>query len=104
MTTTRPAVPSDVEPDLVELEPDLGRDDLGAGDDGEVLQERLAAVTEERRLDRDGLEGLADRVHDQRGQRLAVDVLGDDDERLAGLRDLLQHRQQVGDEPRSSAW
>ena len=87
----------DVQPDLVELEPDLGGDDLGAGDDREVLQERLAAVAEERRLDRDGGEGLADRVDDQRGQRLAVDVLGDDDQRLAGLDDLLQQRQQVGD-------
>ena len=92
-----PGAAEHVQPGLVELEPDLGRDDLRAGDDREVLQERLAAVTEERRLDRDGGERLADRVHDQRRQRLAVDVLGDDDQRLAGLDDLLQQRQQVGD-------
>src|SRR5439155_11971157 len=70
---------------LVELEADLGRDDLAAGDDREVLQERLAAVAEERRLDRDGRKRLADGVDDQRGERLTVDVLGDDDQRLAGL-------------------
>jgi len=32
----------------------------------EVVEERLATVTEERRLDRDGLQGLADRVDHQR--------------------------------------
>src|SRR5207249_7852321 len=49
-----------VEPGLVELEADLGRDDLRAGDDREVLEERLAPVAEERRLDRDRDERLAD--------------------------------------------
>ena len=38
----------DLEADLVELEPDLGGDDLGAGEDREVLQDRLAAVAERR--------------------------------------------------------
>src|SRR3712207_7407138 len=36
-----------------------------------------------------------DLVHDERGQGLAVGVLRDDDERLAGLDDLLQQRQDV---------
>jgi hypothetical protein len=67
------------------------------GDGGEVLQERLAAVTEVRCLDRDGVDGLAHRVDHQRGQGLALDVLGDDHDRLALLDDLLQQRQQVRD-------
>ena len=75
-----------VEVDLVELEADLLGDDLAAGEDGDVLQHRLAAVAEAGRLDRDGVERAADLVDDQGRQRLAVDVLGDDQQRLAGLR------------------
>ncbi len=37
----------------------------------------------------------ADLVDDQGGEGLALDVLGDDHERLARLHDLLEHRQQV---------
>ena len=86
-----------VEVDLVELEADLLGDDLAAGEGRDVLQHRLAAVAEAGRLDRDDVERAADLVDDQGRQRLAVDVLGDDQQRLAGLDDLLQHRQDVGD-------
>jgi hypothetical protein len=41
------------------------------------------------------VERAAELVDDERGERLALDVLGDDQERLAGLRDLLERRQQV---------
>ena len=41
------------------------------------------------------LERAADLVDDEGGEGLALDVLGDDHERLAGLHDLLEHRQQV---------
>ena len=85
-----------VEADLAQQQPDVGVDDLAAGHDREVVEERLAAVTEERRLDRDGLERLADRVDHQRRKRFALNVFGDDQQRLAGLGDLLQQRQQVG--------
>ena len=86
-----------VEADLVELEPDLGGDDLATGEGGDVLQHRLAAVTEGRGLDGDGVERAADLVDDQGRQGLALDVLGEDEQRLAGLDDLLQQREQVGD-------
>ena len=76
---------------------DLFADDLATGEDRDVLQHRLAAITEARRLDGNGLEGAADLVDDQRGQRLALDVLGDDQQRLAGLDDLLQQGQQILD-------
>jgi hypothetical protein len=62
---------------------------------GDVGQHGLATVAEARSLDGDGLEGATDLVDDQRGQGLAVDVLSDDHERLAGLDDLLQDGQQV---------
>ena len=82
----------------LQLEADLLGDHLAAGQDRDVLQHGLAAVTEARGLDGDGLEGAADLVDDQRGQRLAVDVLGQDQQRLARLHDLLQQRQQVLDD------
>jgi hypothetical protein len=86
-----------LEADLVELEPDLGCHDLTTGEGRDVLHHRLAPVTERRGLDRDRVEGAADLVHDQGRERLAVDVLGEDEQRLAGGDDLLQQRQQVGD-------
>ena len=67
-----------VERDVLELEADLLGDDLATGEDRHVLQHRLAALAEARGLDGDGLERAADLVDDERGQRLALDVLGDD--------------------------
>jgi hypothetical protein len=82
---------------VLELEADLLGDDLAAGEDGDVLQHGLAAVAEAGGLDGDRLEGAADLVDDEGGEGLALDVLGDDQQRLAGLHDLLEHRQQVLD-------
>ena len=55
----------------------------------------LAAVAETGRLDGDRAERAADLVDDQGGERFALDVLGDDRKRLAGLHHLLQQRQQI---------
>ena len=82
---------------VLELEAELLGDDLAAGEDRDVLEHPLAAVAEARRLDRDGLEGAAQLVDDDRRERLALEVLGDDQQRLAGLDDLLEHRQDVLD-------
>src|SRR3954470_4003972 len=70
-----------VEGGVLQLEADVLADDLATGQDRDVLQHGLAAVTEARSLDGDGLEDTADLVDDQGGQSLALDVLGDDDER-----------------------
>ncbi len=70
-----------VDGDAVEFAADLLGDDLAAGEDGDVAQHLLAAVAEARRLDREDVEGAAQLVDDQGGEGLAVDVLGDDDER-----------------------
>src|SRR5690606_17454632 len=48
-------------------------------------------------LDGGGLQDATDVVHDQGGQGFALDVLGHDQQRAAGLGDLFQHRQQVAD-------
>ncbi len=50
---------------------------------GDVAEHGLAAIAEARRLDRADLKDAAQLVDDQRGQRLALDVLGDDEQRPA---------------------
>jgi len=77
---------------VFELEAEFLGDDGAAGQDRDVFEHRLAPIAEARRLDGDGLQDAADVVDDQRGERLAVDVLGDDQQRLAGLRNLLEQR------------
>ncbi len=49
----------------------------------------LTAIAEARSLDGAGLEGAADVVQNQGRQSLAVNVLSDDQQRLAGLHDQL---------------
>src|SRR5699024_10859265 len=84
-----------VQGDGGQLPPELLVDDGGAGDDGQVIHERLAAVTEVRGLHAHDLQGLADGVDHQHLQGLALDVFGDDQYFLAGLGDLLQDWQEV---------
>ena len=52
----------------------------------------LAAVAEPGRLDGHGAQRAAHAVDDQRRERLGLDVLGDDQERAAALRDVLEQR------------
>ena len=82
---------------VLELEAHLRGDDLAAGEDRDVLQHPLAAVAEARGLHGDAGERAAQLVDDQRRQRLALDVLGDDQQRLARLDRLLEDRQEVAD-------
>ena len=82
---------------VLELEAHLLGDDLAGGEDGDVLEHSLAAVTEAWRLDGDGLESAAQLVDDDGGERLALDVLGHDEQRPAGLDDLLQDGQEILD-------
>src|SRR6185437_6870920 len=64
-----------VERDALELDAELLADQLALGEDGDVLEHRLAAIAEAGRLDRRDLEAAAQLVDDERGQRLALDVL-----------------------------
>jgi hypothetical protein len=84
-----------VERGVLQLEAHVLADDLAAGQDGDVGQHGLAALAEPGGLDRHRAEGAADLVDHQRGQGLALDVLGDDHERLRRLHDLLEHREHV---------
>ena len=65
--------------DALELDAELLGDHLAAGEDRDVLEHRLAAVAEAGSLHRDALERAANLVDDQRRERLALDVLGDDE-------------------------
>ena len=67
-------------------------DDGGAGEDGDVLQHGLAAVAEARGLDGADLDDAANGVDHQGGQGLTLDVLGDEQQGLAGLGHALEHR------------
>ena len=81
--------------DVLELDAEVLGDGLATGEGRDVLEHGLAAVAEARRLHGAGRQRAAQLVDDQRGQRLTLDVLGDDEERLAGARDLLEQRQHV---------
>src|SRR5690606_25062236 len=73
---------------VLELEAD-GLGDHGAtGEGGDVAEHGLAALTEPGGLDGNRVEGATDLVDHERGQSFAFDVLGDDQQRLAGLHDL----------------
>ena len=77
---------------------------LAAGQDGDVVEHGLAAVAVAGRLDGGDLEDAAQLVDDQGGQGFALDVLGDDQQRLVGLGDLLQQRDQLGGCEIFSSW
>src|SRR5262249_45466444 len=79
----------------VELAADLFRDDLAAGQDGDVFKHGLAPIAEAWRLDGEHVQGAAQFVDYQRGQRLTVDILSHDHQVLADLKEPLQRRQDV---------
>ena len=76
---TRLALPSICSGDVLELDAEVLGDHRAAGQDRDVFEHRLAAIAEARRLDRRDLEAAAQLVDDQGRQRLALDVLGDDE-------------------------
>ena len=80
---------------IFEFQSGLFRDDLTAGQDGDVLQHGLAAVAESRCLNSRHFERAADLVHHEGGQCFAVDVLCDDQQRASTLSGLLQAWEQV---------
>ena len=79
---------------VLELDAEFFGDHLAGGEDGDVLEHGLAAIAEARRLDGGDLQAAAQLVDDERGERLALDVLGDDEQRLAGLHHGFEDRQQ----------
>ena len=81
--------------EALELDPELLGEDLPAREDRDVLQHGLAPVAVAGGLHGHALERAADLVHDERGERLALDVLGDEEDGLPGARHLLEDRQEI---------
>src|SRR6218665_1653512 len=79
----------------VQLDAQVLGDHLAARQGGDVLEHGLAAVAEARGLHGRHVEHAADLVHHERGQGLALDVLGDDEQGLARAGDLLEDGEQV---------
>src|SRR5579859_320693 len=83
-----------VQGDVLELDAEVFADQLTAGQDGDVFQHRLTAITKARRLDGCNAQAATQLVDHQGRQRFAFDVFSDDQERTARLNDRFQHRQQ----------
>ena len=81
--------------DVLELDPEVLGDGAATREDRDVFEHRLAAITEARGLHGRRSQRAAQLVDHQRGQRLTVDVLGDDEQRAAETGDLLEHGQEV---------
>ena len=92
-----------VERDVLELDAEILADRLAAGQDRDVLQHGLAAIAEARRLHGRDLEAAAQLVDHERGERLAFHVLGDDEQRLAGLHHRFEQREQFLQAARASS-
>ncbi len=84
-----------LELDVLELVAEVLGDGLAAGEDRDVFEHRLAAVTEAGGLDGGGLQRATQLVDDEGRQRFAFDVFGDDEQRAAEARHLLEDREEV---------
>src|SRR5271169_5739018 len=82
-----------VERDVLELDAEVLADHLTTGQDGDVLEHGLAPIAEAGGLDRRDLEAAAQFVDDQRRQRLTLDILGDDQQRVAALHHCFEQGQ-----------
>jgi hypothetical protein len=85
-----------LELDLVELEAQVLHHGGRARQDRDVLEHRLAAIAVARGLDGGDVERAAELVDDERGERLAGDVLGNDEQRLLGGHHLFEDGDQLG--------
>ena len=92
---TRLARPRSSSVDVLELDAEVFGDATATGEDGDVFEHGLAAIAEARSLDGGDVERAAELVHHEGREGFAFDVFRDDEERLAGLGDLLEHGEQV---------
>ena len=82
-----------VQRDVLELDTEVLADHLPPGEDPDVLEHRLAAISEAGCLHGRDLQAPAQFVHHQGGERFALDILGHNQQRLARLHDALQQRE-----------
>src|SRR5208282_5532794 len=84
-----------VQLDVVELDAEVFADEFAAGQNGDVFAHGFAAVAEAGGFDGADVDRAAELVDDEGGQGFAFDLLGDEEEGLADLGDLLQQGEQV---------
>ena len=82
---------------LFERAAELFGDQGAAGQHGDVLELLLASVAEAGGFDGEHVDRAAQLVDDQRGQRFAVHIVGDDHEVLGDLEQLLHQRDDILD-------
>src|SRR5690606_30675635 len=82
-----------VERDILQLDAEILGDYLAGGQHRDVLEHGFAAVSEAGSLDGRYLEATTQLVDDQRGERLALDVFGDNQQRLSALHHSFQYGQ-----------
>ncbi len=83
--------------DLLEVDAEVLHDGLATGEDRDVAEHGLAAVAVARGLHGTDLGDPAELVDDEGGKGFARDILGDDQQRLLGLDDLLEDRNDLLD-------
>ena len=81
--------------DRLELDAEVFGDHAATGEDGEVFEHGLAAIAKAWGFDGGDVEDAAQLVDHEGGEGFAFDIFGDDEERLAGLGDLLKQRKHV---------
>src|SRR5207249_7763112 len=84
-----------VELQALQLNPEVLRDEPAAGQNGYVFAHRLAAVAEARRFNRARVDRAPKLVHHQRRQGFPLHFLGNYQQRLARLGNLLQQGQEI---------
>src|SRR5271169_106881 len=78
-----------VKGDLIELDAEIIGNGSAAGENCNVFKQCFASVAETGRLDGRNPHSAAQLVDNERGERLALDVLGNDEQRLARAQDRL---------------
>ena len=81
--------------EALEGEAEILADQRATGEHGDVAEHRLAAVAEAGSLGGTDVEDTAELVDDQRREGVAIDILGDDQERLARLGHFLEEREEL---------
>src|SRR5580692_9499319 len=80
---------------VLELNTEILSDGLATSEFRDVIQHGLAAIAEAGRLDGGDLQRATQLVHDEGCERFAFDILGDDQQRTAALRNLLEQRKKI---------
>src|SRR5436305_4587083 len=83
-----------VESDVLQLDAEILADHLTTGQDRKIIKHGFAPVAKARRLHRRDLEAAPQFVDDQGGERLALDILGNNQQRIAALDNCFEDRQQ----------